>query len=107
MQIDEGSSHKEYLDLSLTRRLFQKLHPEALATPQVTPSLSDFEREYVLIVAEQNRVCKLLADSQQASFITVLRGCLPIAAPYIQDAFEAASEDTPAKNSLNVLRSLL
>jgi hypothetical protein len=112
MQVDEGHERvqQQHLDLSLTRRLFSRLHPDALATPPAVPSLADFEREYRLIQGEIERVIKAVitgcsqADSQ--AFISVLREHAHVAAPYITEALASTSADSTSYAALNVLNAL-
>ena len=100
MQVDEAGAseaqqpHQPQLDLTLTKRLFGQLHPDALTIPTpVVPSNGDFEREYSGILAEQEQIIsgillKALIStdcSKQLSdaLVSVLRNLTPRAAPFI------------------------
>lgn len=76
------------------------------------PEIADFEREYRVVLAEQERVAKIVVTSLAKpgvqidtkpyvqAFITILRGDLTIASPFINDAISSIadlSEDSPIK----------
>jgi hypothetical protein len=88
MIIDEGgqdgATQQNQLDLSLTKRLFSRLHPDALSNPPIIPIPPDFEREYQgYIVPTQDQVIKVLLDAILSdaagtqALVSIVRGLIP------------------------------
>ena len=67
MQIDEGNgAFSGAIELSLNKRLFNKLNPEGSSYSSV-PELPDFEKEYRLLIEEQRKLLNLMVDSVKNS----------------------------------------
>lgn len=121
MQVDEGAGQKagasQLIDLTLTKRLFSQLHPEALSIPNpIIPSTGDFEREYALVLAEQEHVIKgillvnlLSNDCSKAlsqALVSVLRGLTPRATPLIAESVIPAEAQDFVKEAFATLKEL-
>lgn len=64
MQVDEGRGFDENtIDLTLSKRIFQRLHPEVFSIHSVIPTLSDFDREYRYIIEEQKKLIALTLEN--------------------------------------------
>lgn len=121
MIIDEGAQQvkeEKVLDLTLTKRMFTRLHPDALSNPPVIPSLGDFEREYHnYVLPEQDAVLKLLVKALVGSvgspkvtqaLVSVVLNLLPRAIPIINEVYnnqEAPLSDA-AKQVLDSLKKI-